>query len=142
MQNLDPGEKQQKALPVSVYRELHRRANESGLTIDKTIAWLQTMAFFWCLHSCEYSDVQGEHNFYVLEIFVSLIRITKIFQANTQENAFTVSITFEFQKKEVRNDTISHQRSGNKIGYGEMCPVRATIQLVLRIDDYGFPSDK
>ncbi len=39
MQNLDPGEKQQKALPVSVYRELHRRANESGLTIDKTIAW-------------------------------------------------------------------------------------------------------
>jgi hypothetical protein len=59
MRNLDPGEKQQKALPVSVYRELHRHANELGLTIDKTIAWLQTMAFFWCMHSCKYSDVQG-----------------------------------------------------------------------------------
>jgi hypothetical protein len=29
MQNLDPGEKQQKALPVSVYRELHRQARAS-----------------------------------------------------------------------------------------------------------------
>ncbi len=27
------------------------------------------------------------------------------------DKAVTVSITFEFQKKEIRNDTISHQRS-------------------------------
>jgi hypothetical protein len=60
MRNLNPGEKQQKALSVSVYREMHRQANESKLVLDKTIAWLQMLAFFWCMRSCEYSDVQGE----------------------------------------------------------------------------------
>jgi hypothetical protein len=42
MRNLDPGEKQQKALPVSVYRELHWEAQVSALILDSAIAWLQT----------------------------------------------------------------------------------------------------
>jgi hypothetical protein len=66
MWNLDPGEKQQKALPVTVYRELHRQAQESKLLLDEVIAWLQTMAYFWCMRSCEYSDVQGERRTKIL----------------------------------------------------------------------------
>jgi len=46
MQNLDLGEKQQKALPVSVYRELHCQAEETSAVLDKTITRLQTLAYF------------------------------------------------------------------------------------------------
>jgi hypothetical protein len=63
MRNEDPMEVQQKALPVSIYRELHWVAQLLPPEIshlDCTIAWLQTLAFFWCMRSCEYSDVQGE----------------------------------------------------------------------------------
>jgi hypothetical protein len=62
--------------------------------------------------------------------------------AHLHENAVTVSITFEFQKKEIRNDTISHQRSGDKLGSGKMCPVWAAMEIVLRIVAYDFLPDK
>jgi hypothetical protein len=147
MRNLDPGEKQQKALPVSVYRELHRQAAESGLLIDRTIAWLQTIAFFWCMRSCEYSDVQGERRTKTLCVrnFRFFDKLNRDISSNYQdlhEHVVTVSITFEFQKKEVRNDTISHQRSGDSIGDGKMCPVRAAIELILCIVEYNIPPAK
>ncbi len=128
MRNLDPGEVQQKALPVSVYRELHRVAAASSLLLDSTIAWLQTMAYFWCMQSCEYSDVQGERRTKIL-----CVRNIRFFDSNNRDissnlrslaSAATVSITFEYQKKEVRNDTISHQCSGDKQGEGRCVQLR------------------
>jgi len=147
MRNSDPGEVQQKALPVSVYRELHRQAAESSLVLDDAVAWLQTIAFFWCMRSCEYSDVQGERRTKTLcvrniRFFDKLNKDISSNYSDLREKAVTVSITFEFQKKEVRNDTISHQRSGDKIGDGKMCPVRAAIEIVLRIVKYNYPIDK
>jgi len=147
MRNLDPGEVQQKALPVSVYRELHRQAAESLLALDAAIAWLQTMAFFWCMRSCEYSNVQGERRTKILcvrnlRFFDKLNKDISSDYSDLHEKAVTVSITFEFQKKEVRNDTISHQHSGDKIDDGKMCPVRAAIEIVLRIVKYNHPADK
>ena len=120
MRNLDPGDKQQKALPVSVYRKLHAEANNSNLPLDKRVAWLQTLAYFWCMRSCEYSDTQGERRTKIL-----CVRNLRFFddqnrdissQLDLLSDSITVSITFEFQKKEVTNDTISHQRSGDSIG--------------------------
>jgi hypothetical protein len=146
MRNLDPGEVQQKALPVSVYRELHRVARMSTLPLDTTIAWLQTMAYFWCMRSCEYSDVQGDHRTKIL-----CVRNIRFFDKNNRDisrnvpylsNAVTVSITFEFQKKEVRNDTISHQKSGDTVAFGEMCPVRATIALVKQLYAYRYSDEQ
>jgi hypothetical protein len=147
MRNLDPGEKQQKALPVSVYREMHRQANNSRLVLDKSIAWLQTIAYFWCMRSCEYSDVEGKRRTKIL-----CVRNFRFFDVNNRdisleytslsEKAVTVSITFEFQKKEVRNDTISHQLSGDKIEQGEMFPVKAAIAIILCIVEYDLPPDK
>jgi hypothetical protein len=104
MQNLDPGEKQQKALPASVYRELHRQAKYSSLPLDKVIAELQMIAYFWCMHSCEYSDVQGERHTKILcvrnfRIYDKLNRdISKDYE-NLHFNTVTESVTFEFQKK-------------------------------------------
>jgi hypothetical protein len=149
MRNLDPGEKQQRALPVCVYRELHRLAKLShtgSSPLDSVVAWLQTMAYFWCMRSCEYSDVQGERRTKIL-----CVRNIRFFNKNNRDisndideltEATTVSITFEFQKKDVRNDTISHQKSFDKINGGEMCPVRAAAEIVKRIHSYNIPKDK
>jgi hypothetical protein len=147
MRNLDPGEKQQKALPVSVYRELHRQAKISKSPLEEKIAWLQTIAFFWCMRSCEYSDVQGERRTEIFcvrnfRFFDKLNRDISNDYKNLASQTETVSITFEFQKREIRNDTISHQKSKDVVGAGEMCPVRAAICLTLRIVEYEFPPDQ
>jgi hypothetical protein len=55
--------------------------------------------------------------------------------------ATTISVTFEFQKKEVRNDTISHQTSFDATAGGEMCPVTAAVNIIKCINSYNFPID-
>jgi hypothetical protein len=149
MKNEDPGEVQQKALPVCVYRELHRISKllpAANSHLDTAIAWLQTLAFFWCMRSCEYSDIQGERRTKIL-----CVRNFRFFNKNNKDisselhllfEAATVSITFEFQKRDIRNDTISHQRSGDSLGSGEMCPVRAAAEIVTRIHSYNIPKDQ
>jgi len=150
MRNEDPGEVQQKALPVFVYRELYRVAQLLPPEIshlDCTIAWLQTLVFFWCMRSCEYSGMQEEHRTKIL-----CMRNFRFFDthnidmsANTDvllERAVMVSITFEFQKRDIRNNTILHQRSGDKLRKGEMCPVRAAVEIALKIHSYQLPQDK
>jgi hypothetical protein len=146
MKNLDPGEKQQKALPVSVYRELHRVAKVPNLPINHAVAWLQTLAYFWCMRSCEFSNVQGERRTKILRI-----RNFRFFDSQNRNisgnvdliaSATTVALTFEYQKKDVRNDTISHQHSGDSLGNREMCPVRAAAETVKRIHSYNIPQEK
>jgi hypothetical protein len=68
MKNTDPSPVPQKALPVTVYREIHRQAKlaTSGATLSSTIANLLTIAFFWCMRSCEYSSVQGDRRTKIL----------------------------------------------------------------------------
>jgi len=54
-----------------------------------------------------------------------------------------ITITFEFQKREIRNDTISHQnvnRGEKKRVY--MCPVRAAASIVQHLASYGIPPEK
>jgi hypothetical protein len=63
MRNEDPGEKQQKALPVCVYCKLHWVAsfpNSSSSDLDIAVADLLTLAFFFSMRSCEYADIEGE----------------------------------------------------------------------------------
>jgi hypothetical protein len=143
MKNLDPGEKQQRALPVCVYREFHKIAYSSqsfSLDLDRALAQLLNLAFFFCMRSCEYSDVQGERRTKLL-----CVRNLRFFTADnkdiTEHNSYlhlaeTVTITFEFQKRDIRNDIISHQRSKDKLGNGEMCPVRSAAGLVQRLYAY------
>jgi len=53
-----------------------------------------------------------------------------------------VSITFEWQKKDVRDDIITHQKSNDNIGDKIMCPVQACIELLLQIRTSNLPHDK
>jgi hypothetical protein len=148
MRNEDPDEVQQKALPVCVYRELHRLAKSEKYDHlpDKAIAWILTLAFFWCMRSCKYSEVQGERRTKIL-----CVRNFRFFNNNNRDissninllsEATMVSITFEFQKRDIRNDIISHQKSGDKLRSGEMCPVRAAAEVIKRLYSYNIPSDK
>jgi hypothetical protein len=149
MKNADPGEKQQKALPVCVYRKLHKFASTStqkNSDVDIAIADILTLAFFFCMRSCEYSDVQGERRTKIL-----CVRNIRFFNTKNQDisdkinnldEAVTISITFEFQKRDIRNDTISHQRSGDRLGSGCMCPVQAAIAIVKRLYSYNIPCEK
>ncbi len=137
MKNNDPGEKQQKALPVCVYRKIHDQAIKSSSSVqDITIAWLQVVAFFFCMRSCEYSDVTGERR--TKTVCFRNIRFFK----NKKEiphhspqifTATSVSITFEWQKRDIRDDKIIHQRSNDKVGNKIMCPVRACAKLVSNV---------
>ncbi len=140
MKNTDPGTVAQKALPVSVYREIHHQAklhnDASAQMLASTVADLLTIAFFWCMRSCEYSSVTGPRRTKLL-----CFRNIRLFDKNNKpiqhnadniDQATSVSITFEFQKKDIRDDTISHQRSGDKTNGGRMCPVKACISLIRR----------
>jgi hypothetical protein len=147
MKNSDPGEKHQKALPVCVYRELHRQEKLlQGPSLDSTVAWLQTIAYFWCMRSCEYSDVQGERRTKLL-----CVRNIRFFDTANKDlstnldrltDATTVSITFEFQKKDIRHETISHQKTFDNIYDGEMCPVRAAAEIIKRLHSYNIPREE
>jgi hypothetical protein len=149
MRNTDPGEKQQKALPVCVYREICRMAyvNKSESSdLDVATADILTLAFFFCMRSCEYSEMQGERRTKIL-----CMRNIRFYNERNQditnkidelEDAVSISLTFEFQKKDIRNETISHQKSGDKLVLGHMCPVKEAVNIVRRIHSYGLPSEK
>jgi hypothetical protein len=146
MKNYDPGEKRQKALLVCVYREIYRQAQSpSAIPQDKTIAWLQVLAFFFCMRSCEYSDTKGERRTKVVCFRNIRFHEQKRFTPQNSPDIYaatSVSITFEWQKKDVRDDIITHQKSNDKIGDKIMCPVRACIELLLQIRGSNLPHDK
>jgi len=130
-----------------VYRELHRGASSTPLKnsdLDIAVADLLTLAYFFCMRSCEYSDVQGERHTKIL-----CMRNIRFFDDNNRDIskefnkiqlAISVTLTFEFQKRDIRNDFISHQRSNDTKGGGKMCPVLAAAAIVKRIRSYNVTS--
>jgi len=135
IKNSDPGEVQQKALPVCVYREMHKIAENTTSTdsdLDGAVADTLTLAFFFCMQSCKYADVEGEWWTTTL-----CIKNTRFYNEHNQDilknilllhTAVSVTLTFELQKRDKRNNIISHQRSNDKQGRGEMCPVKQQLQ--------------
>jgi hypothetical protein len=136
---MDPSPKPQKALPIVVYKQMHMAAKSD---LDKAISWLCTLAFFWCCRSCEYSKTSGERKTKLL-----CTRNLKFRSSNKRvldpksENIFDaqyVSITFEFQKNDKRDETITHQKSGDKL----LCPVLAAANIINRLRGYSIPEDR
>jgi hypothetical protein len=94
------------------------------------------------MRSCEYLKVQGPRKTKLL-----MIKNIRFFQGNSQvphsdsalSSADCVSITFEFQKCDKKNDTITQHRSGDCL----LCPVQIWAKIVTRIRSYAnsSPSD-
>jgi len=109
---------------------------------DKALCELFIGAFFFAMRSCEYVRVQGPRKTKIL-----MLKNLRFFKGNhlihhSDPNlalADCISITFEQQKRDTKNDTITQHRSGDKL----LCPVRIWATVVKRIRSYpdSYPSD-
>jgi hypothetical protein len=128
----DPGENPQVAITWSVLRKLHQLAIS---IFDKALCKLFIGAFFFAMRSCEYVKVQGPRKTKLL-----VLKNIRFFKGNTLiphsdislSSANCVSITFEFQKQEMKNDTITQHHSGDDL----LCPVIVWASMVSRFRSY------
>ena len=132
--NKDPAEKQQKALPATVLVEI---AKMQLTETQRAISQLTIGAFYFAMRSCEYCKVpqaqKRRTDILRLRNIVFLRRGRIIPHSSPElEYADCVVITFEFQKKDERNDTVTMHATGHKF----MCPVRAWAAIIRRIRNY------
>ena len=132
--NEDPNPKQQKALPIGVLRELAKlQVTES----QKAITQLAIGAIFFAMRSCEYLSAPQAEKKRTAVLKLKNIRFNKDHRTLSHDSpllefADSVSITFEFQKKDERNDTVSQMFTGDPL----LCPVRSWAAIVRRIWSY------
>jgi len=128
----DPGQKPQVAITGSVLRKFYQLAISD---FDKALCTLFMGAVFFAMRSCEYIKVQGTRKTKLLEL-----RNIRFIKGNTViphsspllSSAECVSITFELQKRDAKDDTITQHRSGDKL----LCPVIIWANIVKRIRSY------
>ena len=134
--NMDPDVKHQKAIPVSLIRLIFSSASNP---FEFFQAHLLIVAFFFAMRSCEYTLVS--HN----EVHPEASRRTKLlclrnfrfFRGSYLLDTFhddlfsadSISITFEFQKNDERQETVTQEKSKDP----HLCPVRSAASLIMFI---------
>jgi hypothetical protein len=130
--NSDPPPRQQAAITGSILRKFHKMATTK---LEKAMCKLFIGAFFFAMHSCEYLNVNGTRKTKILT--TNNIRLFKGKKELSHldpklHTATTVSITFEFQKKDTKNDTVTQHRSDDTL----LCPVKVWAKIIKRIASY------
>ena len=132
--NNDPPPVQQKALPACVLREM---AKLSITETQRATSQLATGAFFFACRSCEYLKVPQalKRRTYILRL--RNLRFFKDGRKMNQNDPFLeyadcVSITFDWQKKDERMDTVTQMCSKDL----RLCPVRQWAALERRLLTY------
>ncbi len=108
--------------------------------LDITMCQLFTGAFFFAMRSCEYLKVSGTRctKLLTLKNIIFFKGRRELHHSNKSlHKADSVSITFEFQKKDTRNDTVTHHRSGHK----SICPILVWAKIIQRIRNYPHSTD-
>jgi hypothetical protein len=136
--NTDPGIHHQQSIPFQVIKDMVRRpaSNATAAVFHQLVL----LAFFFALRSCEYLKVCKQDN------YTQPRRRTKPLSPSSftfwknhrvmdhrDENldyADCVSILFEFQKKQDRNNIVTQHRTGHPI----FCPVRAAAATIRRMN--------
>ena len=95
------------------------------------------MAFFFAMRSCEYLLTTGNER-RTKTLQMRNFQFTKNHQvlpldSPILEQADCVTITFEFQKNDHRDEQITQQRTGHPL----LCPVQACAAIVHRIQAFG-----
>ena len=117
LKNKDPNPAQQKALPIGVLREV---AKLKFSETQRAIGQLSIGAFFFASRSCKYLKVPQQEK---QRMDILKLRCVRFFQ-NCRlmkhdhpwlHAADVVSITFEWQKKDERMDTVTHRASGDPV---------------------------
>jgi hypothetical protein len=128
--NLDPASKGQKPIPLHLLTEMiNRPCSEPGLIVFHE---LTILAYFFAMRSCEYLLTTGERRTQPLRRRnFSFRRENKLVphDSNDLHLADSVTITFEFQKRDLRDDQVTQSKSGHQL----LCPVRAAATVVKRL---------
>jgi len=139
----DSNENRQKAIPISVIRQIHKLYSLSGDPLSIAASQLIIGAFFFAMRSCEYSKTTSPLESKRTQILtLGDIRFFKNYQLINHndpelQNADIVSITFRSQKNNEKNQTISMHRSKDSV----ICPVVTWASIVSRIRSYKNSSD-
>jgi hypothetical protein len=121
--NLDKDLKQQKAITASILFDMEKQAR---LPIFSSAARAATKlaigAFFFGMRSCEYTHVSGPRRTKQLRVrSLRFFRHNKVMALTDPllPSALAVSVTFEFQKTDVRSETVHQHATGLKL----LCPI-------------------
>jgi hypothetical protein len=137
LENADPGPIQQYAITTGVLLTVLK----CSLThVDVAMATLLCGAFFFAMRSCEYSKVSGERRTKIIKVGNVRFFLKKKELHHTDPRlplADCVTIHFEFQKNDERNENVTHQRNSHP----SMCPVRLWAAIVQRIRGYKGTTD-
>ena len=119
----DPEPKQEKAIPLSVLRQMEERVITH---LDYSITELCIGAIFFCMQSCKYTKVPNPKDKKTKLLCVRNIcffsKHHKIsHSSNLLSTASIVSVTFEDQKNRMKQETITLDRSSDNL----LCPVKA-----------------
>ena len=109
----------------------------SSTPLDQAIAHLDTGAIYFAMRSCEYNRVPDQKD---KRTKILCVRNFRFFKDNIEQNHSSptlstsdcVSITFEFQKNNEKNETVTQERTTDPL----MCPVKAWASTIKRIRSY------
>jgi hypothetical protein len=139
----DGNESRQKAIPVSVIKQVEKLYSSSKDPLQSATAQLIIGAFFFAMRSCEYSKTTSPLESKRTKILtIGDIRFFKDSEIISHNDiglleADIVSITFKSQKNGEKNKTISMHRSNDS----STCPVLVWTSIVRRIRSYNQSSD-
>ena len=136
--NNDPSACQQKPIPIILIKQMiTRQCSDPGL---KAFHELIHLAFFFAMRSCEYLEVKGERRSDPIRLRNLVFRKGNRIVPHDHPllaNADTVTVTFEFQKKDLRDDPVTQSRTSDAF----LCPVRAAATIVRRLQSLGADKD-
>jgi hypothetical protein len=130
--SLDPGEVPQVAVAGLILCQFNK---QSISPLDLALCELFIGAFFYAMRSCKYIQVTGQRKTKLLALRnIRFFIGNKILHhgSNSLHLADTVSITFEFQKRDAKNDVITHHKMNDKL----LCPVKIWGKINHRIYHY------
>ena len=138
MKNEDPGPKQQYAITTGILLMLLKIAVTE---VDRAMATLLCAAFFFACRSCEYSSVSGERRTKIIKVkgVRFFLKNKELYHSDKRlPLADSITITFEMQKNDERNEMVTHQRNGHP----SLCPVRLWASIIQRIRSYKGTTDE
>ena len=139
--NNDPGTEQQKAIPWPLIQEMCARPCPRDSPLD-IFAKLMLLAFFFAMRSCEYLKVDKAEERRTMPLrkrnFVFMKNHTVLPHSSLLlEHADSVTIYFEFQKHDLRNDSVTQ----SKTGHLRDCPVKTAAAVIRRMQRQGMGDD-
>jgi len=111
-------------------------------SITEIFGQLMLLAFFFAMRSCEYLKVEKSEERRTTPIRkrnMVFMRNGAVLphESNSLELADSITLYFEFQKRDLRNDSVTQL----KTGHVRDCPVRAAAAIVRRMQRQGMSDD-